>query len=287
MLGDAYLAVQRDGTILLRTPPEGADAAARTPVEGTGSWAWTVPSTLPPVEPGGRHVDVFYTPHPDDETLSMGVLIAAAVHRGDRVLVVGLTDGRTTGAIREVQARLDHDHVGGRKARKLTEDDVAAARDGELRRATTDLGVAPQDVVLAHLDTPDSDDGAIVTVAEAEAVMRVFAARYPDATHVTMSDVAEHQQDHLDAGVALHRLLDDGTLRSAAWAVSRLWWRAPGSAWRWAVPTADERDAVRHAAREYLTWDPANGAYAMGFFSVRWQFAALERDVRDRDLTRW
>jgi len=264
------------GVVLLRTPPHGSDAAARAPVEGSPAWIWA-PSPLPPPETSGRPVDVFCTPHPDDETLSMGVLIAAAVARGDRVIVVALTDGRTTGAVRDVNARLAATGRG-----PLDPDAVAAARIGELRRAVADLGVRAGDVVTAHLDTPDSDGGALVTVAEATQVMRALAARYPGATQVTMSDVAEHQQDHLDAGVALHRLQAAGVVPAASWTVSRLWWQQPGPRWTWAVATPAERDAVLRASREYRTWDPADGDYAFGFFSVRWQFAALDRDVRDR-----
>jgi len=269
------------GIVLLQTPSEGFDDHATRPVQGSPTWTWTPAEPLPAPAAAGRHVDVFYTPHPDDETLSMGVLIAAAVRHGDRVIVVSLTDGRTTGAIRAINARLTSEHPAG-TARDLTIDQVAASRQGELRRATTDLGVAAQDVVLAHLDAASSDDGAIVTVAEAEQVIRAFADRYPAATHVTMSDTAEHQQDHLDAGAALRRLSDAGVVTSAQWTVSRLWWQLPSPPWTWALPTAQDRDAVRHAGLEYQTWNPADDDYAVGFYSVRWQFTALGQDVRDR-----
>ncbi|HEY6795477.1 MAG TPA: PIG-L family deacetylase [Kineosporiaceae bacterium] len=276
---DGTLETLADGLVLLRTPPQGQDAGARGPVEGSATWSWTPPATLPGLSADARRVDVFYTPHPDDETLSMGVLIAAATSRGDRVIVVCLTDGRTSGAIRDINARLAADH----DAPALTADDLGQARDGELRRATGALGVHPDDVVLAHLDAPGSDGGAIVTVAEAEQVVRFFAARYPGATHTTMSDVAERQQDHLDAGVALHRLLDAHVVTSAQWTVSRLWWSLPGPRWTWALPsTPAERESVRRAGIEYQTWDPRDREFAVGFYSVRWQFAALGRDVRDR-----
>jgi len=296
--GQGQLTTLPGGVVLLPTTPHGPDDNVTTPVQGSPGWTWQPAQLLPAPRPQDRHVDVFYAPHPDDETLSMGVLITAAVQRGDRVILVGLADGRTTGAVRAISTRLAAEHHGttapggttpgratpGSATRPggLSRDQVGAARDAELRRAATDLGIRPDDLVLAHLDAPDSDDGAIITVTEAEQVMRTFAARYPGATHVTMSDVAEHQQDHLDAGVALHQLLSASAVTAAAWTVSRLWWHLPGPTWTWALPTPTERDRIRRAAREYLTWNPAYGEYAFGFYSVRWQFAALDRDVRDR-----
>jgi len=289
------LTTEPGGIVLLTAPAAGEHSRATTPIQGNRRWTWHSAQPLP-AQGGHRHVDVFYTPHPDDETLSMAVLITAAIRRGDRVLVVGLTDGRTTGAIRAINAELaaEHRHTATVAAAsgavsqrvnipaRLSQDQIGVARDAELRRAVTDLGLSPKDLVLAHLDAPGSDRGALVTVSEAAQVIRTFAARYPGATHVTMSDIAEHQQDHLDAGVALHQLLAAGTVTSARWTVSRLWWRLPSPAGTWALPTPSDRDRIRRAAQEYLTWDPAAGKYAVGFYSVRWQFAALARDVRDR-----
>jgi LmbE family N-acetylglucosaminyl deacetylase len=231
-------------------------------------------------------VDIFYTPHPDDETLSMGVLIADDVQRGDRVIVVALTDGRTTGAVRDINARLRAERspsAGGQgPLRSITADQVAADRIRELDRATSHLGVTAGDVVRARLDDPSSDCGAVVTVSEALHVMRPFAARFPGATHITMSDVAERQQDHLDAGAALHELVADHTVTSAAWTVSRLWWQLPSPTWRWVTPVPKAAARVEEAAGDYQLWAPARAEYAVGLYSVRWQFAALHLDPRDR-----
>jgi len=268
------------GVVLLDTPDHDQ---AKGPVAGSASRRWSPAGPLPGTEAGSRHVDVFYTPHPDDETLSMGALVAAAVQRGDRVVLVALTDGRTTGAVRDVDQQLAGGAPAARAAGNgLSPDQVAAARVGELRRAARDLGLAPGDVFLAHLDAPDSDGGTVVTVSEADQVMRAFAVQFPAATHVTMSYCAERQQDHLDAGFALRDLLRAGVVTSARWVTSRLWWSLPAPASSWTLPDPQAAARVRRAATEYRLWDPAHGEYALGYFSVRWQFAALDRDPRDR-----
>ncbi|MDQ1290050.1 MAG: hypothetical protein QG622_3616 [Actinomycetota bacterium] len=268
--------------ILLEGPQVAAEeqAGAPAPVVGSASWLWRPATPLPEPEVRGRPTDIFYTPHPDDETLSMGVLIAAATQRGDRVIVVGLSDGRTTGAMRSVDDRLAR--PGPWTTHVLTQDGIAAARVGELRRAVADLGVMPENVFLAHLDAPGTDGGSTVTVAEAQQVMRAFAERFPGATHLTMSFVAERQLDHLDSGVALKNLRDAGVVRSARWAVSRLWWTAASPAWSWVRPGTVALQRVRRALREYRVWNPELGEYAIGFTSVRSQFLAQAQDTRDR-----
>ena len=243
---------------------------ATRPVDGLAT-TWAPDHHWPARERGRRGVVVFYTPHPDDETLSMGVLIADAVRAHEQVVVVALTDGRTTGA-----GPLTPGHP-------LDPAAVAQARDAELVRAVRAYGVPASDVLLAHLDAPGSECGAIVTVAEAEAVMRAVARHFPGAVHVTMSFVAERQQDHLDAGVALLRLRDAGVVQHALWTVSRLWWGLSSPRAHWVLPPSpDVRGAVQAAARQYDVWDPVDAQWALGYRSVPTEFQALALDVRDR-----
>jgi LmbE family N-acetylglucosaminyl deacetylase len=296
---DGKLRTLPSGVVLLDSPAP--TSVAVRPMVGSTAWTWHPASALPVPESRGRRVDVFYTPHPDDETLSMGVMIDTAVRRGDRVIVVSLTDGRTTGAVKAINARLAQLRVadaertstptaagaatqpGGHPAAVvLAAAQIATARVGELRRAAADLGIAAQDVFLAHLDAPDSDDGGLLTVVEATAVMRAFAAQFPTARHVTMSNLVERQLDHLAAGTSLRQLADAGVITSAEWAVSRLWWQQASPPWTWAQPDDAGRATVRRAAKEYLTWNPERGEYAVGFYSVRSQFAALLADTRNR-----
>jgi len=155
---------------------EGGDGTANA--TGFAGVMWAPPTPLPAVSATDRHVLIVLSPHPDDETLSLGVWIADTAARGDRVIVVSLTDGRSTGAIAAVSARIGHD---------LTRDDIADARIRELQQAARQLGVAPADVYRAKLDGEGTPGGSRVTVDEASAVVRDFGARFPQATFSTMS----------------------------------------------------------------------------------------------------
>lgn len=241
----------------------------------SGGPAWTPPAPLPEAAADSRRVDVVLTPHPDDETLSLGVWIADAVEHRHRVIVVSITDGRSTGAITAVSTQL---------RRKVTRDEIGDARIRELRAASAALGVAPGDVYAARCDAEASYSGTRVTVSEARAVIEAFAARFPQATFATMSWMAERHADHLAVGEALRDAAETGVVQHSTFAISRLWWglRAP-------YPVRDVRPvsvAVRRrvlaAAATYRVWDPRQKRYSIGWLSVRRQFNALLADPHDR-----
>ena len=291
------LSRSREGAAPLRRAPDGAlvFTYASTPElvranAGDAATRWAGDPLPPP--PDGRPTVIFYTPHPDDETLSAGVLLAQDAARGARVIIVALTEGADTRAIGPVNRRLRAAFKATNASANtafapLTPSDIGAARIRELRAAAAALGVSAQDVYTAHLDAPTSDCGDVVSVHEADQVIRAFAARYPLATHVTMSYDAERQQDHLAAGVALRTLTSAGTVKRAEFVVSRLWWTLPSPSWKWLRATdpgepARVAPAVRAAVAAYERWDPSRSLYGIGGLSVMPQFRALLLDQRNR-----
>lgn len=284
--GDAALGMPRvqgllGGLVPNRSPlpddevAETEPAPDPTPVPDPPA-AWTPPTPLPDAGAAGRHVDIVLSPHPDDETLSLGVWIANATARGDRVIVVSLTDGRSTGAITKISNRL---------GRKVTRDEIATARQHEVQEAVTRLGVRPGDLYAAHLDDDHSPGGTRITQAEALDVIKAFAARFPSATFASMSWIAERHPDHLGAGLALHQAEQQGIVTGAVFAVSRLWWSlpSPAPAAHDVLPVnAGARRRVLLAASAYDRWDPVHRRLAVGSTSVHQQFTALLTDQRDR-----
>ena len=245
---------------------------------GLGAWG---PATVlassparaePVARPANREV-VFYAPHPDDETLSMCVLIANHVRVGRKVHVVLLSDGRTSGALAAVNARLAAEHLPG-----LTLAQFGAARVREFRAACARLGVPAANV--HHENLP-----GLLTVASTTPVFRAYQARYPDAGHYTMS-WTDPFGDHGGPGEALRRLrlADPVAFFDTRWVVYRIHWRDTVVLARrpwWARPDAVVRARALAAVAEYGVWRPAAGRYRIGYYSVIDQFQALTSDVRN------
>ncbi len=96
-----------------------------------------MPLAAPSAVTGGRPF-VVLSPHPDDESLGTGGLIAAACGAGERAQVVILTDGSGS-------------HPG---SRAYGRDRLVALRRDEAERAAAHLGLPPGRLV--HLGLPDT-----------------------------------------------------------------------------------------------------------------------------------
>jgi LmbE family N-acetylglucosaminyl deacetylase len=128
----------------------------------------------------GRRIMVL-APHPDDETLGCGAVIARARAAGDQATVVIATDGRHSS-----------------RSPVLPPEPLARLRTAELQQACRVLGVADEDVV--QLDYEDGTLGAGLTDLAGD-LAALLAARRPDTVFVTC--VQDHHPDHR----ALHRAL--------------------------------------------------------------------------------
>jgi LmbE family N-acetylglucosaminyl deacetylase len=118
------------------------------------------------VGPGGL---VVVAPHPDDESLGCGGLIAAARAAGRRVRLVVVSDGCGS-----------HTH-----SRLYPPEALRALREAETLRAVAILGLAAEDVTFLRLpDAHVPSDGPVAESA-AEAVARVAAACEAGAIFVT------------------------------------------------------------------------------------------------------
>ncbi|MBV9097675.1 MAG: PIG-L family deacetylase [Frankiaceae bacterium] len=256
---------------------------ARLPSLGTPVRRWRPLGRLPLPAARGVRVVVVLTPHPDDETLSMGVLIHHWSRADYRVILVALTDGEHSrtwlGIDRRLHVRPVYPALVQPGMPQVTVAQIAQSRIAEMRQAAVALGIAPADIYLAHLDSVGSSGGKHVTVLEVLALVRAFAARYPGATFVTMSYFAERQPEHLAAGEAVCAAVLEHRVRHAVWAISRLYWRFHAPRACIAADPAD-RAAIDAAVSAYDDWDPAAGRYAVGYSSVGAQFQALRIDPR-------
>lgn len=252
----------------------------------------TLPSVLnPEVLASSTKQVVFYSPHPDDELLSFGVIASEYIALGYEVIYVLLTSGSTSVAIKLINGELASPGNGTRFVYKgmhnpviagyapLTLEDVGRARVAEFKSSAGEMSVGPSQIHAFDL-LKESE----LRVNDVAAVMQEMIHRYPQAIHWSMSTIDNHPH-HRVAGEAL-RVITDGTQTLKAFTISRTTWSAlyaklerPTTslpATYFFKPTTDRMQRVRNAALPYNAWNPQVGSYAIGYSSVPRQFEELE-----------
>lgn len=215
----------------------------------------------------GRPI-IFYTPHQDDETLFAGQILAHHAMVGRRVIIVSATDGSTTAMIHTLNGKRSNGwwqgfHYPAREGYgPLTPSDIARARDLELIAAGGLLGAWPNDIHLRPgVREPE------ITLAQAESMIRHYAALYPDAGHYT-TWWGDRDRNHATLGQALRNL----PLKDRRWVARAEYgvgvpYRAPEGA----------KLMARRATSAYRSWAPEQGLFAIGYHSVAPYFAEVEQ----------
>ena len=176
------------------------------------------PAVPPEALTGGAPI-VILAPHPDDESLGCGILLAHAFgHAG--ALVVCMTDGAAS-----------HAAQGGWTGRRLSD-----LRRAELARAVGHLGGAPEDV--AWLGHPDGWLGARDRDAVARQVADLCRARGARTLFATSPD--DHHEDHRSTADIARRAV--ALLPGVALYSYPIWSR-------WDDPDLSTRIAARHPVR--------------------------------------
>lgn len=251
-----------------------------------------LPSTLnPSVLTSPTKQAVFYSPHPDDEVLSFGPIASELYALGHELIFVLLTAGSTTVAIKLINGELSSPGNGTRFAFKgtrdpnnsgyapLTQADIGKARTIEFKSAAAELGVKKGNAYTFDLLVENE-----LPITAATAVIEQMVARYPDATHWSMSTLDSHPH-HRSAGEAL-RLVSTKTGVRTAFAVSKptldqikkqIEAKNPDVV----TPTPIKPDSsrmvkVRNAMLPYNAWNPVANSFAIGYSSVPNQFEELD-----------
>jgi hypothetical protein len=234
---------------------------------------------------------VFYSPHPDDELLSFGLIASEYIALGYELIYVLLTSGSNTVAIKLINGELQSPGNGTRFVYKgkhnpivsgyapLTVSDVGKARVNEFKSAAGEMLVNANSVYCYDLLVNDE-----LQVDSAVAIMTEMAGIYPNAIHWSMSTMDAHPH-HRAAGEAL-RKTSLATNIKTAYSISRTTWdqvkkqqtlkNLSVPATYFIKPSTDRLQRVRNASLPYNAWNPIAGSYAIGYSSVPKQFEDLE-----------
>lgn len=187
-----------------------------------------------------------YIPHPDDETLSMGLAATFYLNLGWDVHFVFMSAGGNTGARNTIMDGHDcpthgytHHPVQEGYSPNLTMDDIGVIRLNEGRSAAGAMGtVSNAGTVYVHQEnglpyTADTGYGGTdwqnpTNVDVAQAIIKGYVDANDSSTwHHTMSDLDRHP-DHACIGRALRNLKNDPAystkLSGAHFFISRLYW---------------------------------------------------------------
>jgi len=203
----------------------------------------------------------FYSPHPDDETLSMGLAMLYYIAIGFEVHLVSMNSGgalgvaytlnginAATSVVLVCSTASDHPYIhnpareGYASGAPLTVADIAAARIHEARSALGAMSMVPPvtpgvlGTVVHHVeDLPDfygnpgsTSSTAPVTpegIATAKAAILPHVLNNPNSFHYTMSPSDKHP-DHAACGYALKEIKTENptALGTPRYFVSRLYW---------------------------------------------------------------
>lgn len=227
----------------------------------------------------------FFAPHPDDETLSMGLAFLHYIASGFDVHLVSMTTGDALGVANTLNGSAngtplvcstpaDHPYIHNpvrEGYEPLTAEAIGVARIAEARSALGAMamvplnpGVTPGQVFHHSVGLHDgfgapgqgSSTAPVTTegIAAAKAAMLPFVQDYPNSFHYTMSPV-DHHHDHAACGRALREIkAENPTLLGAPrFFVSRLYWGISQPDGKYQQDLLDEADGT-------LAWFTAYGS---------------------------
>lgn len=186
----------------------------------------------------------FYSPHPDDETLSMGLAMVQYLSTGVETHLVSMNSGGAIGVANTLNGVTacsvpgDHPytHAPAREGyAPLTVEDTADARILEARGALGAMAMIPptppsaRGAVYHHVaGLPDGFGGSAHSpptadgIAQAKTVIKSYIDSYPNSFHYTMSDAealvgmasdgGPGHPDHAACGVALRQMKQSNDL---------------------------------------------------------------------------
>ena len=227
---------------------------------------------------------LYFSPHQDDELLSMGIDICNSINTGYDVHVVLCTDGSKCMVRRQVgDGKECHWHP-GTHIFHLTEEDLTAARDKEFRESCRALGIADSNV---HIPENRFVDRKLTVCNSKEIILQYLNSIGKDCIICTSDPNHENSRQHRDhkaLGYAAVELFNEGIiseLRLFTESYYSEYFRHGTDVIRAeAAPVVETASApvlekLKKAAGAYSRWEPEAGRYAVGYHDIGYAFDAL------------
>ncbi|CZR98308.1 GlcNAc-PI de-N-acetylase [Clostridioides difficile] len=219
---------------------------------------------------------LFFTPHQDDETLSMGSAIIEHVEKSDTHVIL-CTDGSKS-IIRKV---LDDGgkcsyHIKDVHKYSLSESEFSKNRDEEFKDSCEAMGVKENNI---HIEDNRAHDGELNKEKAREIILK-YLKEYPDAKVKTVTPFRASgiHEDHRALGEAALELYKEGKIKDLRFYVEPYDYndfkKVNPNVEVWKVlPSQEEK--LLSAMNSYKKWNPESGHYAIGYHSVASHFDEL------------
>ncbi len=215
-------------------------------------------------------LEVFYSPHPDDEVLSLGPAIIHALSASKEVHIVLLSEGKASKAINTVNERLETEGYP-----TISTDEFGDARVEEFKAAVSALGVKETNVTI--LDLPDGklnkNDISEIILQKENLDAKVI--------HHVMSDKDPHS-DHSVTGQALQELMKKEIVKHGRFYFPVQEHENFSFDNKIKLINKVQKSHMKDALEAYEKWDPASGSYSIGKISVPDYFISAKINMESR-----
>ena len=227
---------------------------------------------------------LYFSPHQDDELLSMGIDICKSISEGHNVHVILCTDGSKCTVRQELANGKKSDKCHGFHTYQLTEEDLTTARDKEFRESCRALGVEDGHV---HILKQRFIDGKLTVCDSKKTILHYLNAMGPDCVVCTLDPNLENNwqhRDHKGLGYAAAELFNEGYIRElrlftepyyAELFYHKMDFIRGECRVAIAAATALVQEKMQKALKAYSHWDPEAGRYAVGYHDIAEAFDSL------------
>ncbi len=235
----------------------------------------------------GKKTILYFSPHQDDELLSMGIDICNSVSGGHDVHVILCTDGSKCSVRDKLADGKACDKCPGTHMYHLTEEELTAARDEEFRESCRALGVEDGHV---HILKNRFTDGRLTVCDSKKTILRYLNEMGPDCAVCTLSPNIENSRQHPDhkaLGYAAVELFNEGFIRELRVFTEPYYaefFQQKTDFVRGKIrtlidtATALVQEKIQKAAEAYSHWEPGAGRYAVGYHDIAEAFDALLKE---------
>lgn len=217
-------------------------------------------------------VILYFSPHQDDELLTLGIDGCRMLQKGYEIHVILCSDGSKSGIRKKLADGKSCPHHPGIHEYDLDIPAFIAARDLEFRESCAGLGYETGHVHISAIRAVDGE----LSVQQGEAILRETLSRFPgDVSVRTISPFGGKKQhkDHTHLGQAAMNLYQKGLIKDLRLFIEPYCLESCREAYPQLKLTTIRADgavtaALKKAIAAYSLWAPREGRYAIGYHSV-------------------